>query len=113
MVIGYLRVSTQTQAESGAGINAQRSAILAEAVRRDWQVRFIEDAASGKSTRRPGLEEARALLAAGLCDALVVAKLDRLSRSVIGFRSADAGIAKRGMGTDCPRYSRGYFKRGR
>ena len=46
-VIGYVRVSTEEQAESGAGMDAQRLAIEAECARRGWDLlRIEEDAAS-------------------------------------------------------------------
>lgn len=90
-VIGYLRVSTGEQADSGLGLDAQRACIEAEAERRGWTiVRWIEDAGvSGKSLKRQGIQEALALLEAPRrtrsADTLVVAKLDRLSRSVADF----------------------------
>ena len=86
-VIGYLRVSTEEQADSGAGLAAQRAAILAEAERRGWtEVRFIEDAGfSGKSLKRPGILAALDALKRKKADTLVVAKLDRLSRSMLDF----------------------------
>jgi DNA invertase Pin-like site-specific DNA recombinase len=44
-VIGYVRVSTEEQAVSGAGLEAQRRAIAAECKRRGWElVETIEDA---------------------------------------------------------------------
>ena len=46
-IIAYLRVSTPEQADSRAGLEAQRAPILAEAARRGWaELEFIEDAAS-------------------------------------------------------------------
>src|SRR5690349_14320467 len=86
--IGYLRVSTDKQADSGAGLEAQRRAILAEAERRGWasaDVQFIEETASGKTTRRPGLETALAALKSGEAGALVIHKMDRVARSLIDF----------------------------
>lgn len=82
-VIGYARVSTDEQGERGAGLDAQRAAIEAECARRGWTLARIEhDVASGKSRkRRPGLESAIASVEAGEAAALVVAKLDRLSRN--------------------------------
>lgn len=93
-VCGYIRVSTSEQADSGAGLEAQRAAIEAEAERRGWDlVCVFEDAgASGKSmSGRPGLQEALEAVESGQANALVVAKLDRLSRSLLDF----AGIVER------------------
>lgn len=85
--IGYIRVSTEEQADSRAGLEAQRAAILAEAERRGWRlVDVIEDAGfSGKDLRRPGIVAALEALKAHRADTLVVAKLDRLSRSMLDF----------------------------
>lgn len=82
-VVGYLRVSTAAQEY---GIEAQRNAITAEAVRRGWEVEFIEDAGkSGKDIERSGIRHALDLLKRGEASALVVSKLDRLSRSLADF----------------------------
>jgi DNA invertase Pin-like site-specific DNA recombinase len=80
-------VSTSEQASSGAGLEAQRRAILAECERRGWDlVETIEDAGySARDLRRPGIQEALRVLEAGKASALVVAKLDRLSRSMLDF----------------------------
>lgn len=85
--IGYIRVSTEEQADSGAGLAAQRAAIMAEAEHRGWtHIEVIEDAgASGSDLRRPGITAALAALATGRANVLVVAKLDRLSRSLVDF----------------------------
>ena len=94
-VVGYLRVSTREQADSGLGLSAQRTAIAAEAVRRGWAVVWVEDpGTSGKSLNRPGLQEALRLLKRREASALAVAKLDRLSRSVQDFASM-LDLAKR------------------
>src|ERR1019366_8492413 len=94
-VVGYARVSTQEQADSGAGLAAQRAAIEAEATSKGWVlVAILEDrGVSGKKTNgsddptkgRPALAAAVGLLETGGADALVVSKLDRLSRSVVDF----------------------------
>jgi DNA invertase Pin-like site-specific DNA recombinase len=87
--IAYLRCSTEEQADSRAGLEAQRTAILAEAHRRGWdeaEVTFIEDAGfSGKNLDRPGIETALDALRHRKADTLVVSKLDRLSRSLVDF----------------------------
>ncbi len=86
-VIGYCRVSTDQQGESGLGIEAQIATIQQEAERRGWgEVQVFKDVASGKSTKkRPDFAAALALLEAGHANVLVVAKLDRLSRSLLDF----------------------------
>lgn len=92
-VVAYLRVSTEEQADSGLGLAAQRATIEAEAERRGWSiVNFHVDAGvSGKSLDRPGLAAALDDVEEGRAAAVVAAKLDRLSRSVIGF----AGLMER------------------
>jgi DNA invertase Pin-like site-specific DNA recombinase len=86
-VVGYLRVSTEEQADSGAGLNAQRAAILAEAEHRGWHVvdMIVDAGYSAKDLRRPGIQLALKALKRGEADVLVVAKLDRLSRSLLDF----------------------------
>jgi DNA invertase Pin-like site-specific DNA recombinase len=85
-VIGYVRVSTEEQGLSGAGLQAQRQAIIAECHRRGWKlVEIAEDVGSGKDLKRPGIRMALEMLASGGASALVVAKLDRLSRSMLDF----------------------------
>jgi len=86
-VAGYLRVSTDEQAGSGLGLVAQETAIRDACTRNGWQlVELIRDEGrSGKDLDRPGLRQALALAAAGDVDALAVAKLDRLTRSLVGI----------------------------
>jgi DNA invertase Pin-like site-specific DNA recombinase len=85
-VIGYLRVSTREQADSGLGLDAQRRAITDEAERRGWKVTWcVDDGYTARNVNRPGLQEALRLLRRKQAVALVVAKLDRLSRSVVDF----------------------------
>lgn len=86
-VVGYLRVSTQEQGDSGAGLDAQREAIQGEVTRRGWRiVGTYQDVASGKSLdRRPQLQQAIERVESGDAGTLMVSKLDRLSRSVVDF----------------------------
>lgn len=83
-VIGYVRVSTEHQADGGISLDAQRAKLTAYAVAMDLDlVAIIEDAGlSAKSLDRPGLTRALAMLDAGAADAILVTKLDRLTRSV-------------------------------
>lgn len=96
-VIAYLRVSTDEQASSGLGLEAQRATITAAALARGWDVHWIEDAGhSAKTLKRPGVATALAMLARGEAQGLVVAKLDRLSRSVQDFASTMDTARKQG-----------------
>lgn len=84
--IGYIRVSTQEQAQSGLGLEAQAVAIRAEATRRGWDIEIIADEGeSGSKVDRPGLLIAKDKLARGEVQALIVAKQDRLMRSSLGW----------------------------
>lgn len=91
-VIGYVRVSTAEQDVSGLGCNAQSKAISSEAEGRGWELDIVEDRGfSASSLNRPGVQQALAILSVGEAQALVVAKLDRLSRSLLDF----AGLMER------------------
>ncbi|GLI00672.1 recombinase family protein [Phytohabitans aurantiacus] len=69
------------------GIEAQNTAIRGEAERQHWKLVWapVDDGQTGAHTRREGLRWALDELAAGRADGLVVAKLNRLSRSVADF----------------------------
>lgn len=87
-LIGYIRVSTDKQYQSGAGLEAQITYLNAEATRRGAQLEIVSEGegASGKSTaKRPALNEAMARLDKGEANALIVSKLDRLSRKTYDF----------------------------
>ena len=95
--------STQALSErvpQRAGIDAQRAAILIEAERQGWHlVEMVEDAGySAKDLKRPGVIAALDALASKQADALVVAKLDRLSRSMLDFASIMATAQKQSWG---------------
>lgn len=85
--VAYLRVSTSEQADSGAGLAAQRAAIDVEVERRGWDlVELFSDTASGRSiVGRDSLDAALLAVESGRAEVLVVAKLDRLSRSLLDF----------------------------
>jgi DNA invertase Pin-like site-specific DNA recombinase len=104
--LGYIRVSSQEQADSRAGLEAQRRAIVAEAKRRGWDlVAVVEDAGyTAKDLRRPGIQEALRVLATGEATALVVSKLDRVSRSLIDVTGLMAKAQRQGwalVALDC------------
>jgi DNA invertase Pin-like site-specific DNA recombinase len=86
-VIGYLRVSTKGQGESGLGLDAQRAAVesYAKQIGATLAMTYTE-VESGKLADRPQLAKALAH-ARRSKGTLVVAKLDRLARNV-AFLSA-------------------------
>lgn len=80
--IAYYRVSTHKQGRSGLGLEAQRKAVAAFTCSRGWGiVREYTEIESGKRNDRPRLIEAIAE-AKKVKGKLVIAKLDRLARSV-------------------------------
>lgn len=97
--VAYLRVSTAEQAGSGAGLGAQQETIEREATHRGWDLveLFTDSAVSGRSiTGRPALQRALEAVEGGEADVLVVAKLDRLSRSLLDFATLMARAQRQG-----------------
>jgi len=83
-VIGYARVSTDEQAKSGLGLEAQIAKIRSYADLFELTVTeiVIDDGISGKNLKRPGLIKAIRAIKAGDAEGMLVAKLDRLTRNV-------------------------------
>ena len=79
----YVRVSTDTQAEQGYSIDEQIERLTAYCHAMGWHVvKFYTDAGySGGNMNRPALTDLIAAAQSRLIDAVVVYKLDRLSRS--------------------------------
>lgn len=86
-VFGYCRVSTEEQADSGLGIDAQRAKVSAAAQYNDWDAEAIvwctEEGVSGTIAPedRPCLGDLLSKVAPG--DVLVTARLDRIGRSAV------------------------------
>ena len=82
-VVGYARVSTREQADHGYSIGEQNSRLRAYCQAKDWTLlRVIEDPGfSGAKMQRPGLQQVLEMVRRRECDAVLVWKLDRLSRS--------------------------------
>jgi len=82
--VGYVRVSTEEQAREGLSLDAQEEKIRAYCTAKGWRlVRIYRDEGfSGKDLNRPALQEMLRDLKADGIQAVVVAKLDRLTRSV-------------------------------
>jgi DNA invertase Pin-like site-specific DNA recombinase len=96
--IGYLRVSTDKQADSGLGLEAQQAALEAAAVRVGLPLvqTFTDTGLSGAlgASDRPALMEAVGALRRG--DVLLVAKRDRLGRDVVALALVERLIQRKG-----------------
>jgi len=82
--IGYVRVSTDEQAKSGLGLEAQIAKIKAYAELFDIELTEIiaDEGISGKTLERDGLKKAIKILKDKKAEGMVIAKLDRLTRNV-------------------------------
>lgn len=84
--VGYVRVSTRMQADEGLSLAAQKDRIAAFCKAQDYSlIAIFCDVDSGANDNRPGCAAALALLEQGKADALLVMKMDRLSRSLKHF----------------------------
>jgi DNA invertase Pin-like site-specific DNA recombinase len=95
----YLRVSTEEQAESMNGLNAQEDTARAHASRAGWEV--IDVFTDGAVSGGVGLEQRPALLdaisALGRGDVLLVAKRDRIGRlEPLAMAMIEAAVKRRG-----------------
>lgn len=95
---GYLRVSTDGQAESGLGLEAQRAAVEAAASRLGLILAgvFTDEGVSGALDleSRPSLFAAVQGLKRG--DVLIVAKRDRLGRDLVGVAMIERSVMRKG-----------------
>jgi DNA invertase Pin-like site-specific DNA recombinase len=82
--IGYVRVSTDKQAERGVSLEAQAEKIRAMAVVHNAKLAeiIVDGGESAKSLNRPGMARLLAMVDAGEVQTVIIAKLDRLTRSV-------------------------------
>src|SRR5678815_1442360 len=84
LAIGYCRVSTAKQSEKGISLEAQVEKIRAMAVVHGAElVDVVQDGGeSAKTLNRPGIQRVLKLVHERQVRAVIVAKLDRLTRSV-------------------------------
>jgi len=82
--VGYMRVSTQDRADSGVSLKAHRAKVEAYITMHDLDlVHVIQDAGqSAKTLDRPGMSKVLRLIRGRNKEVVVVAKLDRITRSV-------------------------------
>ncbi|MFN8606872.1 MAG: recombinase family protein [Vulcanimicrobiota bacterium] len=83
-VIGYIRVSTEEQAQHGVSLAAQEAKIrqYADLYGHDLVHIVVDAGASAKTLARPGLARVLTALKGGHVEGVVILKLDRLTRSV-------------------------------
>ena len=92
--IGYIRVSTDGQAQDGVSLDAQRAKIAAWCELNDYALKavHVDAGLSGKNMNREGLQAALSNCNKG--DALVVYSLSRLSRSIRDTMDISDKLAK-------------------
>jgi len=104
--VGYLRVSIDAQAERGMGLHVQRERVREYAKAKSLELlKIVQETASGgvrngeefSWEHRPALLELMELARAGEYEALIVAKLDRLSRDYATLVALARRFQKRGV----------------
>ena len=83
---GYVRVSTEEQAVNGVSIDAQKEILQAYAVVKgytDFKI-YTDEGFSGKNLNRPDVQRLLEECRSGKVEAVIVWRLDRLSRSLRG-----------------------------
>jgi site-specific DNA recombinase len=96
----YARVSTTEQAREGTSLESQVRQCRAFVNSKGWEVvgEFVDEGVSGSLDSRPQLDRMFQAVRAGDLDVVVVAKLDRFSRSLRHLVNAvpeleEAGVA--------------------
>ena len=97
--IGYGRVSTDKQADHGVSLEAQEAKIRAMAVVQGAEIieLIVDGGESAKNLDRPGMEKLLALVEERKVDTVIIAKLDRLTRSVKDLAELLERFQKRGV----------------
>ncbi len=101
--LGYVRVSTEKQAERGVSLEAQAEKVRAMAVVQGAELAdlIVDGGESAKSLERPGMIRLLALVDARAVDTVIVAKLDRLTRSVKDLAELLQRFQRRGVALVC------------
>jgi site-specific DNA recombinase len=97
--IGYVRVSTEKQSDFGVSLEAQTAKVQAMAVVQgaDLMEVIIDAGESAKSLNRPGMARLLSLVDSGAVDTVIIAKLDRLTRSVKDLAELLERFTRRGV----------------
>ena len=99
LAVGYVRVSTDDQAQHGTSLAVQRDRLAAYCTAKGWKLSCVyeDDGVSGSSLDRAGLAAAFDHLESNGASVLLAVKLDRFTRSVVDFyalqsRCSDLGV---------------------
>lgn len=96
--LGYARVSTDRQSERGISIDVQSSRIRAMAeIQGAELLDVIVEGESAKTLNRPGVERLLQLVDSSMVDMVIVAKLDRITRSVKDLAELLERFSRRGV----------------
>jgi site-specific DNA recombinase len=97
--IGYVRVSTDKQSDRGVSLEAQAEKIRAMAVVHGAELIdiIVDGGESAKSLNRPGMARLLSLVDAGEVQTVIIAKLDRLTRSVKDLCTLLERFTRRGV----------------
>ena len=97
--IGYIRVSTDKQADRGVSLEAQEAKVQAMAVVQGAELAevIVDAGESAKSLDRPGMARLLAMVDSKAVDVVIIAKLDRLTRSVKDLAELLERFTRRGV----------------
>jgi site-specific DNA recombinase len=97
--IGCVRVSTDKQADRGVSLDAQAEKIRAMAIVHNAELLdiIVDGGESAKSLNRPGMARLLALVYAGEVQTVIIAKLDRLTRSAKDLCTLLERFTRRGV----------------
>jgi len=99
VTVGYVRVSTEDQVKTGTSLDAQRERIAAHCVASDRVLSevYVDEGESAKDLKRPEIQKLLERVDRGEIGAVVILKLDRLTRSVRDLADLLERFAKRGV----------------
>jgi len=97
--IGYVRVSTDKQADHGVSLEAQEAKIRAMATVQGAEIieLIVDGGESAKDLNRPGMDRLLMLVDERKVDTVIIAKLDRLTRSVKDLAELLERFQRRGV----------------
>ena len=97
--VGYVKVSTEGQADRGVSLDAQAEKIRAMATVHDVELMdvIVDGGESGKSLSRPGIDQLLGMVDRREVQVVIIAKLDRLTRSVRDLGELLEGFQKKGV----------------